>query len=454
MSTLLIRPPAGTYRSGTPVTIEACNPSARIFYTLDGSIPSPASKIYRGPILLGQETTALGVMRLRAMALTPDGTASPVAGAEFQRAEGLAIRFLKPAAWSSAYIHYWGSLPHGPCSAWPGEPMTPVGDGWYRFDLPGQTAVGLVFNDADGAQTADLAAESPDVWFVGEERWEVDPVRCRRFVFPGGFAKALVVSMDDGRLQDRRLVPLLESHGIRGTFHLNSGKLGEPGYIGADEVATLYAKHEVSTHSVRHPYLTSLARDEIAFEIGEDRAALTRLSGQDVRGHAYPFSVYNDTVIEVLREQGIVYARNGSRTPEFQLPGQLLAWKPSCHHTGAADLADAFLSRSDDDLSLFFVYGHSYEFDSGAPTNNWDYLESLAERLGGRDDIWYATAIEVAEYIRALRAVTPSLAEDRLYNPGPADLWLRADRSPVKLPAGGEVPGVLDLGPTSRRDEQ
>ncbi len=47
--------------------------------------------------------------------------------------------------------------------------------------------------------------------------------------YPGGKHKALTMSYDDGRTQDRRLVDIFNQNGIKGTFHLNSGlfKLGE-----------------------------------------------------------------------------------------------------------------------------------------------------------------------------------------------------------------------------------
>ena len=41
--------------------------------------------------------------------------------------------------------------------------------------------------------------------------------------FPGGKHKALTMSYDDGRLEDRRLIEIFNRNGIRGTFHLNSG---------------------------------------------------------------------------------------------------------------------------------------------------------------------------------------------------------------------------------------
>lgn len=221
--------------------------------------------------------------------------------------------------------------------------------------------------------------------------------------FPGGLAKALVLSMDDGPVQDRRLVELLERHGIRGTFHLNSGRLGQPGHVAPEEIAALYADHEISTHTVSHPYLDSLSQAEITAQMGADRAALSRLSGRDVRGHAYPFGAYNATVIQVLNKLGIAYARTAGQTRDFGLPDDPLAWDPTCHHSAAGELADAFLALPDQSPALFFIYGHSWELDSGEPTNSWAYMETLAQKLGGRGDIWYATAIQVADHVRALR---------------------------------------------------
>jgi peptidoglycan/xylan/chitin deacetylase (PgdA/CDA1 family) len=361
---------------------------------------------------------------------------SSEAAADFERASGIVVRFRKPDAWSSPYVHYWGTEPDRLSSEWPGKPMSPQGGGWYGFELPGQTSANLVFNDAGGAQTRDLPVDIAGAWFIEGECYKEDPERFHRFLFPGGVAKALVISMDDGPVQDRRMVELLQRCGIRGTFHLNSGRLGQSGHVSADEVAALYAGHEISTHSVTHPYLDSLSRAEIASEIKGDRAFLSQILGRDARGHAYPFGAFNATVIDVLRSLGIVYARTATPTGGFRLPGNLLAWNPSCHHTAAGDLADAFLSRQESELALFFIYGHSWELDSGEPRNNWSYMASLLERLGGRSDTWYATAIEVADYVHAVRAVMSSLDDDSLMNPTGTDVWVRENGSVGLLRAG------------------
>ena len=436
MIVLAVEPKPSTYPPGTPISIVCSEPDSEIYFTLDGSPPSPVSKRYRSPILLGSDTTANGTMRLRAISVEPNGRRSPVEAADYGCATGISIRFRKPNTWSSAFIHHWDTEPDGWTTDWPGQPMLPQGNGWYRYLLPDQTSANLVFNDMGGAQTRDFRVDSPDAWFTGEEHWQVDPTKFADFLFPGGVSKALVVSMDDGPDQDRRLIELLNRHGIRGTFHLNSGRLGEAGHVGADEVAALYAGHEVSTHSVTHPYLDSLSKDEISAEVGFDRDVLSRISDSEVRGHAYPFGAHDSTVIEELRKLGIAYARTAGQTGDFRLPSEPLAWVPSCHHRFAGELAETFLDLPGDALALFFIYGHSWELDANEPASDWDYMESLAQRLGGRDDIWYATAIEVADYIQSIASVRPSLAEDRLLNASSLDLWMRDGSSIERLPAG------------------
>jgi hypothetical protein len=44
--------------------------------------------------------------------------------------------------------------------------------------------------------------------------------------------------------------------------------------------------------------------------------------------------------------------------------------------------------------------------------------------LGHRDDIWYATNMEIVDYIRAVREVRSSADGTLLYNPSAQSVWL------------------------------
>lgn len=64
----------------------------------------------------------------------------------------------------------------------------------------------------------------------------------------------------------------------------------------------------------------------------------------------------------------------------------------TCHHNDDKlfELAEQFIKAEPqgDQQMLFYIWGHSYEFDVN---NNWDRIEKLCSMLAGRDDIFYGT---------------------------------------------------------------
>lgn len=241
------------------------------------------------------------------------------------------------------------------------------------------------------------------------------------YCFPGGRRKALSMSYDDGTIHDRRLVDIFNKHDIRGTFHLNSGNLDCDGILHSDEVTALYAGHEVAAHSVTHPALPHLTRERVLHEIIEDRRALEQLVGYPVRGFAYPGGDFSDSVVELLPALGIDYARTTHLNPSFSITEDFLRWPFSCHHNNSLEWARKFLAVPPAwGLQLFQVMGHSYEFDR---VGNWEFIEEFCKLMGKRDDIWYATNIEIVDYIRAARGVRSSVDGTILYNPGGHQVW-------------------------------
>ena len=140
--------------------------------------------------------------------------------------------------------------------------------------------------------------------------------------FPGGKRKALTLSYDDGVRQDIRLVALCDKYGVKCTFNLNSGTLGRelfggpPGKepldlscVKPEEVAEVYAGHEVAGHGLWHSSLPDIGTPGAMLEIIDDRAALEKLSGRHVQSFAYPFGLHNADVRTLLRLAGYRSAR-------------------------------------------------------------------------------------------------------------------------------------------------
>ena len=260
------------------------------------------------------------------------------------------------------------------------------------------------------------------------------------FRWTEGKAGALTTSWDDGTVHDRRLVEAFNRHGVKGTFNLNSGQFGAKpkawhARIEASEVKALYAGHEVACHSVTHPSLADLADDQIRTELLEDRRQLERLVGYPVRGMALPNGSWDHRVLRIARECGIVYSRPVTRHNAFTLPLDFMDWQTTTHHK--ADLSALWkkFMESRKATKLFYLWGHSYEFEDD---QNWPLIEDFAALAGPAAGVWHATNMQVYEYVTAWRNLQFSVDMDLVRNISRLTLWFALDGS-VRSIQPGEV---------------
>lgn len=253
--------------------------------------------------------------------------------------------------------------------------------------------------------------------------------------FPDGKSKVLTLSYDDGPIEDIRLMAILNKNGIKATFNINTGlycpenmtRENNRGAMKLSEAKELYihSGHEVAVHTLNHLFLDRLKTDEVIMEVMQDRINIEAQYGTLARGLAYPYGTCNDEVIGILQKCGICYARTGNQTEAFWFPKNWLALDPTCHHNNPKlmELAKTFVEQKSRHIGqnwLFYVFGHSYEFEND---NNWDLMENFAAYVGGREDIWYATNIEIYDYVQAYRNLQTSVDKKTVYNPSVTDVW-------------------------------
>lgn len=257
--------------------------------------------------------------------------------------------------------------------------------------------------------------------------------------FPEGKHKALTMSYDDGQIFDRQLVAIFNKYGIKGTFHINGGLYGRPERITPEETKSLYEGHEVSCHTYTHPTIERFPLDQVVQQVIEDRKVLESLVGYPVRGLSYPNGSYTEDIKKLLPACGIEYSRVVETTGNFGLPRDFLEWKATCHH-GNKDLmklAEQFAGLAKTQyLYLMYVWGHSYEFDRD---NSWDMIENFCEYISGRDDIWYATNIQIVDYMNAARNLKFTANADTVYNPSAIPVWIRVDEKHYKIDGGATI---------------
>lgn len=226
-----------------------------------------------------------------------------------------------------------------------------------------------------------------------------------------GKRKAVTFSYDDGVEQDIRLIGLFDKYGLKGTFNLNSGMFGVKGddirkgaYIRADrlkkeDIRSVYENHEVAAHTLTHPNLTRLSDQEIIRQVEKDRISLSELTGREVTGMAYPGGGinYNTRVAQIIRKYtGVQYARTTVVTNSFSRQKNLYEFKPNVYHVMNMDrlltMGEKFLSSQAEEDQIFYVWGHSFEFDIN---DTWGRFEEFLKMISGYEDIFYGTNSEV-----------------------------------------------------------
>ena len=224
--------------------------------------------------------------------------------------------------------------------------------------------------------------------------------------------KYVTFSFDDGVTQDRRLIELFNKYGLKATFNLNSSLFGLKGgwvqngknlvhnKVFASEVKDLYQGHEVAVHTLTHPNLTGEADETVEYQVEEDRKKLSQLVGYEVTGMAYPCGGVNndDRVAEIIKTKtGVQYSRTITPSYSFELSENMYRFNPTlhiCETDKLFQLAEEFLAMKPDTPKVFYIWGHSYEFDI-YDEMNWDVLERFCQLISGKSDIYYGTNKDV-----------------------------------------------------------
>ncbi len=268
--------------------------------------------------------------------------------------------------------------------------------------------------------------------------------------FPEGKCKALTFSYDDGVKADIKLLQIFGKYGLKGTFNLNSKLFDcQCWHDRMDEKTTFETfencGQEIAMHGARHIFMDKVPLCEAVKEVVDNRAYLEEKFGKIVRGFAYAYGGYNEDIKRMLKDCGVAYARTTHSTYGFEIPTDWLELNPTCHHTEKEllPLADKFFSSSPNDEFkhrepwLFYVWGHSYEFDDN---NNWDIIEGLCKRASeSKSEIWLATNIEIYDYVQAYNRLVFSLDGERVYNPSAVDVWIELRGKTYKIGAGKTV---------------
>ena len=260
--------------------------------------------------------------------------------------------------------------------------------------------------------------------------------------FPGGKPKALTFSYDDSFRQDIEIAGTLAQYGMKGTFNLNGDEVSAQMKISMKQEPALTAEevkkyilgngHEISVHGFDHKAPGLLRPIEAIKDILNCRLFLEERYGMIIRGMAYPdsgilrFSPITDyeTIKHNLTDLGIAYSRTAyCDNNSFLLPDDWYCWKPTVEHNNPKlfDWADEFINSPMRGCNryprLFYVWGHGHEL------HNMDLLNKICKKFADCDDIWFATNIEIYDYVKAYKELIYSADGQMVYNPSLITVW-------------------------------
>ena len=209
--------------------------------------------------------------------------------------------------------------------------------------------------------------------------------------------KIVCLSFDDGTIYDERFIPLLNKYGLKATLNLNSGLKDFVWYfadrpvrrLDLSKVVDLYEGHEVASHSLTHPYFSSLSHEQVVQEVKEDIENLSSIFHRKISGFAFPFHDQTEDNIKTVRDNfDLEYIRYSYLSNEYMPKDRYHIPLNALYNDD--DIYDKLEDFKKNKLenSLFVIAGHSYEFEM---RNEWERIEKLLSYLKESKEITVLT---------------------------------------------------------------
>jgi peptidoglycan/xylan/chitin deacetylase (PgdA/CDA1 family) len=237
-------------------------------------------------------------------------------------------------------------------------------------------------------------------------------ISLHRSKIPLRLGKVLITtSWDDGHPLDLKLCSMLKDYGMRATMYIPIANL-ENKVITNDTIRGIAKDFEIGAHTYNHIGLTQVHENRMIYELTESKNMLESIVGEEVVSLCYPRGLYNEKIIQKVKESGYKLARTvRSLGTTLSRP---LEYHPTIHAFDHNLIAKSkqMISASDHGLatklllygnifkrwdmiakkSLDFVlenggiwhlWGHSWEIDR---YDNWPLLRAVFEyaKVNGR----------------------------------------------------------------------
>lgn len=215
--------------------------------------------------------------------------------------------------------------------------------------------------------------------------------------------KYFIFAIDDGTIYDKKVIDIFNKYNIRATFNLNSGLQDFVWYKDNKPVERLklyenrhiYDNHEVASHSLTHPWLTSLSDEDVYREVKEDVDNIERIFDRKVTSFSFPFDYFDERTINIIKSIGITQIILPEIDNSFKFPRDLFHIKvTSWNIDDALTKVDGFIKDKNAELFIYLSHSYDYEF-----ANSYDKLERLCKKVKDTSDIKIIVVGELTKLI-------------------------------------------------------
>ena len=268
------------------------------------------------------------------------------------------------------------------------------------------------------------------------------------FTYPYGKYKALIMSFDDGCITDLKLVTLFNKYHITGTFNISSSFMGttqiwsvkngdttRQTYIKENQIVKIYKNHEIAVHGASHRNFLKISPEAVLEEVNTDIQKLSQLTHRKINSLAYPFGSSNNAIAQLIASTGLSNARTVKESLNFELADNFFLWNPTCRDDKALDFSDSYLNLREKKLSVFYIWGHSWELEN---EKRWNNMVGFCKIISNKKDIWYTGSGNLANYLNALKKVT--IGANEITNPKDnLPVWLNLSSGTIVLKPGHHI---------------
>lgn len=118
--------------------------------------------------------------------------------------------------------------------------------------------------------------------------------------------KSVILTFDDGHVSSYEYaLPLLREFNFQATFFLVAQFIGRKNYLTIEQIQEMQeAGMRFESHSLTHPYLLSLDKGAMAYEVSESKAVIESIVKQTVNHFCIPYGFYNKELFKCVADAG------------------------------------------------------------------------------------------------------------------------------------------------------